>query len=539
MNVLATLKKLWHGEVEGIATGAALVSLAALVADVLGVVRDRLLATHFGAGAELDVYYAAFRFPDFLYNLLIVGALSAGFIPLFTELRERESLSSAMRFTGQVLSLVVTILFVAGLVGLIAAPLIVPRLVPGFSPDKQQLTTTLTRIMFLSPFFLGISAVMGGVLQSTKRFFAFAFAPIFYNLGIIFGIVVLAPSFGLPGLAWGVVCGALLHGLVQYFAVRPIGHLPLAWPSFQMEPVRRLCKLMIPRTAGLAVVQANLVIILFFASSVGDGAVSIFTLAGNLQSFPFSLVGISFAIAAFPVLAQAVGAKRSDKFEEAFVNATRQILFFILPFCVLFLLERAQIVRVVFGDGRFNWEDTQATLRVFAILTLALPAQALSQLVVRAFYALQETWTPFLIACASELTTAFVAWMTYRVYGINGLAWAVVVGSSVNLLLLLGLLRRKVTFRLLSSAFIRFLGSLALALIAQAIVTFVVKQVVGIWLMPLAYAWAVFLQGAIAGVAGVIALIFVIKVTNIAEFELLLALKRRLFQRFRLKKAEL
>lgn len=536
MNVLATLKKLWSGQVEGIAAGAALVSLAALFADVLGVVRDRLLATHFGAGNELDVYYAAFRFPDFLYNLLIVGALSAGFIPLFTELREREDLSAALRFAGQVLSLVVAVLLIAGLVGLVAAPWIVPLLVPGFSPDKQELTTTLTRIMFLSPLCLGISAVMGGVLQSTKRFFAFAFAPIFYNLGIIFGIVVLAPICGSSGLAWGVVCGAFLHGFVQYLAVRPLGRLPLAWPSFRAEPVRRLCRLMIPRTAGLAVVQANLVIILFFASSVGDGAVSIFTLAGNLQSFPFSLVGISFAIAAFPVLAQAVGAKRHDKFEEAFVNATRQILFFILPFCVLFLLERAQIVRVVFGDGRFNWEDTQATLRVFAILTLALPAQALCQLVVRAFYALQETWTPFFIACASELTTALVAWMTYRSYGINGLAWAVVIGSCVNLILLLGLLRRKVTFRLLSASFMRFLVSLAFALLAQAVVTFVVKLLLGTLLAPLAYVWTVFLQGAIAGITGAIAFILIIKVTRVSEFELLLALKQRLLQRFRLKK---
>ncbi len=527
MRILSSIRRLWSGETEGMVAAAAIVGIASLASRLLGVVRDRLLATTFGAGLELDAYYAAFRLPDVLYNLLILGALSAGFIPLFTELRERYDLKAAIRFTSQTLSLVGTALIIACTAGIVAAPLIVPWLAPGFDPAKQELTTTLTRIMFLSPLFLGISAVMGGVLQSTKRFFAFAFAPIFYNIGIVVGIVVLAPWLGLSGLAWGVVLGAFAHGLVQYLAVRPIGRLSLTWPSIAAEPVRRMLRLMIPRTAGLAVTQINLVIILFFASSLADGSVSIFNLAGNLQSFPLGLIGVSFAIAAFPALSQAIGAKREDVFQETLHQAARRILYFILPLCVLFLVLRAQIVRVVLGDGRFDWNDTQLTLEVFALLTFALPAQALSQLFTRAFYALQEAWLPFLVACVSELVTVVVAWSTYRSFGVHGLAWAIVAGSSANVLLLLILLSRKKQLRIWSTSFVRFVMTMIFALGLQALVTFGMRHAIGFWLTPLTHSWAVLLQGAVAGIAGGIIFFGVTIQLGLPEARLLSKLKQK------------
>ncbi len=531
MRILSFLRRLWSGETEGVAAAAALVSVASLFSRLLGLLRDRLLATHFGAGLELDAYYAAFRLPDLLYNLLILGALSAGFIPLFTELRERQNLKAAMRFTGQALSLLGFVLVIACAIGVIATPVIVPFLAHGFDAPKQALTTMLTRIMFLSPLFLGISAIMGGVLQSTKRFFAFAFAPIFYNLGIILGIVCFVPWLGLSGLAWGVVVGAFLHGFVQYLAVRPLGSLRLSWPSFEAEPVRRMVKLMIPRTAGLAVAQINLVIILFFASSLGEGSVSVFNLAGNLQSFPLGLIGISFAIAAFPVLAQAVGAKNDELFQDTLHQAVRRILYFILPLCVLFIVLRAQIVRVVLGDGRFDWNDTRLTLQVFALLTLALPAQALSQLLTRAFYALQEAWRPFFIACASEMATVLVAWCTYRSLGVDGLAWAIVAGSVVNIVLLLVLLRRRVRMRIWSRSAWRFAGGLLLALVIQAAITHFVKYALGLWLEPLERAWMVLLQGAFAGILGGVGFLLITTMFRIAESDMVVRLKNKLVSR--------
>ncbi len=531
MRIWSLLRRLWNGETEGVATAAALISIASFASRLLGIVRDRLLATGFGAGLELDAYYAAFRLPDFLYNLLILGALSAGFIPLFTELRERKSLHEALKFTGQALSLIGSCLLVACVVGIVAAPALVPWLAPGFDADKQVLTATLTRIMFLSPLFLGISAIMGGVLQSTKRFFAFAFAPICYNLGIIVGIVFLAPWLGLAGLAWGVVLGAFTHGLVQYFAVRPIGRLSLPWPSLSPEPIRRMLRLMIPRTAGLAVAQVNLVIILFFASSLSEGSVSIFNLAGNLQSFPLGLIGISFAVAAFPVLAEAVGGKRIDVFQQTLLNAIRRILFFILPLCVVFLVLGSQIVHVVLGGGQFDPQARNATVEVFLLLTLALPAQALTQLFARAFYAFQSAWTPFIAACFSEGVTILVAWLTYRSFGVSGLAWAVVAGSLVNITILFLLLQRRVVVRVWSASFLRFTGSLLLAALAQFVVTLAISSGLQELLSFSIGMLSTLVQGGLAALGGGIAFTCVVYGCRLPEAELLTKLKNKLFVR--------
>lgn len=531
--MLKRLRKIWGGEIEGIAAGAMIVSVASFASRLLGVLRDRLLATQFGAGNTLDAYYAAFRLPDFLYNLLVLGALSAGFIPLFSELKERHGMKEALKFTGQALSLIGFGLAILCAVGIVAAPLIVPWLAPGFDTDKQAVTASLTRIMFLSPFFLGVSALMGGVLQSTKRFFAFAFAPIFYNVGIILGILVLVPFFGITGLAWGVVLGAFLHGITQYFAVRPIGKIPFLLPSFASEPIRRMLKLMVPRTAGLAVTQVNLVIILFFASSLGEGSVSVFNLAGNLQSFPLGLVGVSFAVAAFPVLSQAIGANRPDQFREALNQAARRILYFVLPLCVIFLLLRAQIVRVVLGDGNFDWNDTRRTFEMFALLTLALPAQALIPLLVRAFYAMQRVWTPLAIALVSEALTALVAWLSYRTYGIDGLAFAIIAGSAFNAILLYVFLRRTDLFEVAFKKIFEFCLKIGFILLVQASVTYLVRQALGSIFFPLERTWMVLLQGAIAGGTGAVAFLWFSCGLGVPESRLTFRLVEKLLKRLR------
>ena len=201
--MISFLKRLWLGETSGLTTAAVIVGVASMLSRLLGVVRDHTLASVFGAEPELDAYYAAFRLPDFLYNLIILGALTAGFIPVFTEYLERKNAHDAWRMAEEVLSIVGVIMAVSCLVLAVAAPWIVPWTTPGFTGDHLATTVTLSRIMFLSPFLLGLSAVMGGVLQATRRFFAFALAPILYNVGIIFGAVFLSKYFGISGVAWG------------------------------------------------------------------------------------------------------------------------------------------------------------------------------------------------------------------------------------------------------------------------------------------------------------------------------------------------
>jgi putative peptidoglycan lipid II flippase len=435
--------RLWNGETNGVTAAAVIVGGASLASRAVGVVRDRVLASTFGAGNILDSYYAAFRLPDLLYTLIILGALSAGFIPVFAEYLETRGKEDAWRLAERVLSVVgATMLIVCALL-IVFAGKIVPLTVPGFSAEQLDATIRLTRIMALSPLFLGLSAVMGGILQATRRFLAFALAPVLYNIGIIFGALVLSPVLGLEGLAWGVVLGAFLHLITQASVALRMGLRRIPAPSLKAEGVRRILWLMAPRTAGLAVSQVNMVILLALASALSVGSISVFNLANNLQSFPVGIFGVSFAVAAFPNMARAAGAKREDEFKRVLGSATRKVLFLIIPSTVVFFLLRAQIVRLALGAGAFDWDATIATADVMGIFAISMTFQALVPLLARAFYALQDTWTPLIAGVTAEAFNLLLAVLLREPFGIAGLAIAFSSSAFLNLALLWWLLHTR------------------------------------------------------------------------------------------------
>jgi putative peptidoglycan lipid II flippase len=522
--------KILHGETSGLTAAAVIIGAAALAADVVGVLRDRALASTFGAGNALDAYYAAFRVPDFLYNLIIVGALSAGFIPVFTEYLQTRDKREAWKLAEQVLSVVGATMVVLCLLLALFAPLIVPLTVPGFSPDKVELTVRLARIMFLSPFFLGLSAVMGGILQSTRRFVAFSIAPVVYNLSIIFGALVLAPRMGVEGVAWGVVLGAFLHFLVQASVALRLGLRRIPVPSLKAEGVMRILKLMAPRTAGLAVSQLNLVILLVFASTLSAGSVAVFNLANNLQSFPVSIIGISYAVAAFPILAQAASRKDYAAFKDSLGNASRKICFFILPSMAVFFLLRAQIVRLALGTGVFDWDATIRTATVLGIFLTSLIGQALVPLIARAFYALQNTRTPLWIGLVSEVVNIALALILRGPFGISGLVMAFSVATYVNLFLLVWMLRRE-QGSLGEGAFTMSFAKSLIASGAIILAGYPVRQFLGT-IFPLRTFWQVALQAGASAIVGALGFMLVAWLLKSGEFrEFLDEINRRVFKR--------
>lgn len=484
--------QLWTGETPGLTAAALIVGAASLASRVIGVFRDRVLASTFGAGDALDTYYAAFRLPDFLYTLIILGALSAGFIPVFAEYLENRGHDEAWRLAERVLSVVgASMIAICGLL-ILAAPVVVPITIPGFSGAKLEQTIQLTRIMALSPFFLGLSAVMGGVLQATRRFFAFALAPVLYNVGIIFGALVLSPIMGIEGVAWGVIAGAFLHLVTQASVALRLGLRRIPMPSFRAEGVRRILWLMAPRTAGLAVAQINMVILLSFASSLTEGSIAVLNLANNLQAFPVGIFGISFAVAAFPNLARSAGAKRNDEFEDVLGAATRKILFFIVPSMVIFILLRAQIVRLALGAGVFDWADTIRTANVLGIFTISMIFQAMIPLFARAFYAIQDTWFPLIAGVIAEAFNLFLAFMLHERLGVIGLAIAFSAATGLNFLLLTWML---FTFKRLVPRADVLVSMLKICAASCALLGFgwVTRQLIGTW-FPLRTFWQVALQ---------------------------------------------
>lgn len=442
----ALLRRLANASSETIGGAAFVIAAAGIASRLLGFIRDRLLAGRFGAGDTLDAYYAAFRIPDTLYNLLVMGALSAAFVPVFTEFLSKEKKKEALDLAAGVLEWILLLLGGLSLIAIVAAPEIVSVLAPGFSEEKRSITVELTRIMLLSPLFLGASAVFGGMLLSFRCFTAYSLAPILYNLGIIVGITLFVPAFGMVGLAWGVALGATFHMAVQIPSVRSRGFFPsLFRHRLRFDgPVRRVATLMIPRTLGIAANQLSLFLTTVFASLLASGSLATFTLASNIEAIPIGLFAVSFSLAAFPTLSFSASEKRNGDFFDTLSRTTRRILFFVVPVSMLFIVFRAQVVRVILGSGRFDWEDTIATFGVLAWLSLSLFAQALIPLFARAFYAIQDTRTPFYFAFLGEAVYVVSVALLLPRYETSALAMAFSIGTSVNFLALLFALRKKV-----------------------------------------------------------------------------------------------
>lgn len=437
--------KILNGQSQTITGAAFVLALASLASRFLGLVRDRLLAGNFGAGDALDVYYAAFRVPDLVYNLLIMGALSAGFVPVFISFwKSDDQRQESWHFVNSLLNILLVGLLVLGGLFFIFTPWLMKLITPGFGPEKMAQTVMLTRLMFLSPLLLGISSVWGGVLQSAKRFLVFSLTPIFYNLGIIFGILFLAPKLGVLGLAWGVALGALLHMIIQVPAIWSLGWRYQFSFDWRHEGVRRLTRLMLPRALTLAVSQLNFVAITILASSLAAGSLAVFNLAYNIWTFPLGILAASLAIAVFPSLSEKAARQDWSGFADNFSATFRQILFLILPASVLLIVLRAQIVRVILGTGKFGWEDTILTINSLQYLAFGLFAEALILLLLRGFFALEDTKTPFWLGLLSSAARIGGAWWFSFSWGVAGLALGYAVGGIINMFLLWIFLARKV-----------------------------------------------------------------------------------------------
>lgn len=467
---------------------------------IIGLVRDRLFAHYYGAGEVMDAYYAAFKIPDAVYNLLVIGALSAGFIPVFIEVMQKNKKASWELVNGMIHILGGGLLLLS-LLTIWQMDTLIEWLVPGFEGEKFALTVEMSRVMFLSPMILGLSSIFGSVLQSYKAFAIYSITPIMYNLGIIAGITILVPFYGTIGLAYGVVLGALLHLAIQ---------LPMVWkygyryrPTFQWKnkAVQTIGKLMIPRMLGMATRQIDIIVITILASTLGAGSISVFSFADNLQSVPVSIIGISFAVAIFPTLSELASSKKLGEMKQQIARTARQIIWLIVPLTIIILLLRAQIVRVVLGTGQFDWKDTILTAQCLAFFSISIFAQALTPMLARSFYALKNTWTPFTVSIISTLINVSAGLYATPRYGIVGLVAGYSLSMVVQAALLWVLLHRKIG-SLNESTIITMLAKISVASLGMGIVIQGFKYILGT-ILNIDTFIGIFTQGLVSGIVGV------------------------------------
>jgi len=543
------IKNVFHSQTKTVTFAALLLGTSALISRLLGLFRDRLLAGTFGAGQDLDVYFAAFRIPDFVYGILIMGGISAIFLPVFSEYFKKDE-QEGWRLASNILNCFLVLLIVVCGILAIFTPWLIKFITPGFSPEQKALAVSLTRIMFLSPIFLGLSSLFSGVLHYFNRFLAYSIAPILYNLSIILGILVFVPIFGLWGLAYGVVLGALLHFLIQLPAAKVSGFRYMPVFNFRSPGLKRVFKLMVPRIVGTVGLNINIIVITAIGSTLVAGSIAIFNFANNIQHFPIGIVGASFALASFPVLSRAWVNGQRQEFLENFSAVFRQILFLIIPISLLLFLLRAQIVRLILGTGEFGWLETRLTAASLGLFCFGVFAFACIPFLARVFYSFQDTKTPVIISLVSmalNISLCFLlVWLlgfsnlfqgfminTLKLGGIAdigviGLPLALSISAVLQFCLLLFFLRKKLGHIRLTEIRHSFL-KIVLATILMGVLVYMVLQVLA-GLVDMQSFNGILIQTILAGLAGFLAYLFFVRLLHSPEIN---TIKSSIFHQFK------
>ena len=394
---------LLHSEITGLHQAAYLLGFFAICSQVLALVRDRMLASQFGAGNTLDLYYSAFRIPDMLFVTVASVVSISVLIPFLIE-RFEKTAEEAKEFIDTVFSLFFCFMLVVGITAYVFTPYIMKTLFPVFAGTASFPTlVSLSRILLLSPVFLGFSNLLASITQVSRRFFIYAISPVLYNIGIIIGIIFLYPAFGLVGLGFGVIFGAFLHFAVQLPFIASQGMFPKFRFPIKLSFIKKIVYTSLPRTITVSSNEIAELFLISFASFFTAGSISVFNFSFNLQAVPFSVIGVSYSLAAFPTLTRLFSGGERSEFVEQMQNSARHIIFWSIPISVLFIVLRAQIVRTILGAGRFNWDDTRLTAACLALFTVSLIAQNLVSLFVRSYYSQGKTKTPLVMNVLSAL----------------------------------------------------------------------------------------------------------------------------------------
>lgn len=529
---------LFNREIAGLHEAAYLLAFFALLSQILALVRDKLLAHTFGASHILDLYYAAFRIPDLVFVSIASIVSASVLVPFFME-KVHEDPAAGKRFIDNIFSAFFLCIITVSVVIFFFAPVLLRILLPGFADDVSfPELITATRILLLSPIFLGISNFLSSITQMHKRFLVYALSPLVYNLGIIIGILCFFPLLGLMGIIWGVVAGSFLHMAIQIPFIVHKGLFPKLSLIINWSSIKKVVFISLPRTLTLSSNQLASFFLIALASLMSGGSISIFNLAFNLQSVPLTIVGVSYSSAIFPTLSRFFVRGERNEFLAKMIESARHIIFWSIPITVLFVILRAQIVRTIYGSGQFNWADTRLTAAALALFIVSVVGQSLVLLFVRAYYAEGKTKKPLIINIVSSfciallgyvLTKAFFAFPVFRFFIEDLLKVSGQTGTSVLILPLaysLGVfLNTYLHWHMFERDYPGFTRPVAASLfhsfsasVIMGYITFVSLRFFNLF-FTLDKAWGVFLQGFCAGIVGIISGVLILHLLKNKELQ--------------------
>ncbi len=425
----------------GVAT--AIMTGSVLFSRILGYIRDAVIAAKHGASADTDVYFAAFTIPDLMGYMLAGGALSITFLPIFSSYIHSDREQEGWDCFSVVATTVGAILIVLTVVAYFLVPWLVPRFLPGFTHDQVADTVRLTRIVLPAQIFFYVGGLLGATVMSRERFLEAALAPIVYNLCIIAGGVFLGT--GIEGFSWGALIGAALgpFGLMLWAARRRGLRFRLHF-SLNDPNLKRFLRLSIPVMLGFSLVTVDEWITRYFASGMDTGAISWIQNARRLMLVPVAVLGQAAGQATLPFMARLHTEEKTREAGAVLSDALRLVMFATLAASVWMAVTSQPIVSLFYERGLFDAHDTMHCASALVFLAIGISAWAMQALVARGFYAMQDTWSPMIIASVVTLLAVPVYWqLGSGPMKHNGLALATTLGVTVTALVTLLMLHRK------------------------------------------------------------------------------------------------
>lgn len=487
---------------------------------ILGFLRSRFLYARFFQCCvlDLDAYNAAFRLPDLIFKLLVTGALSASFIPVFSSYLHKKP-QEAHRLASSVINLLFLIFSFASIIVLIFTRPLSELIAAGFNDYQVDLMVNMTRILLIAQIFFLLSNFATGILQVKQNFLVPALAPIVYNAFIILSIFTLVPAFGIYGPVYGAVVGAFFHLAIQIPLLRRHGFTCLPTADFRHSGVREIFRLMLPRSMSLGLGEIENTVTLFFASTLAAGSISLLNLSLQLMYLPSRIFSTTIGQASLPILSKNIAQNELETFRDTVRKTILRSLYLALPVTALILVNRVAIVRLAFGAKQFPWNATLLTAKTLAYLTPAIVAQAIVQILVRSFYALHDTKTPLKISAVSLLFNVISSYLfvSFTDWGILGLAISASISNLIQCLGLFIIFIRRVDGSGWGNIFSR-LFQIFLISVTSGLISWLSLKTLDIFIFDTAHTFHVALVLAISALTGLFSYIFLSWIFKVREF---------------------